>query len=257
MRENVKEDLRLLRELQEIDSALVKKTAAMNAIPKKISSVEQPFKDAQSAYEKNKQKNETLAKKRKDKERSLDDIQEKIKKLKMRTSDIKTNKEYQALLKEIESAEKEQHAAEDEILVLMEALDAAHKELNGYEATVKGEEEKIAVFKKKLREEVEETEKELESLRHRREQLARGIDGELYTLYYKLLETKRGLAVVGTKEEVCLGCNMNIPPQLFVEIKKNERIIQCPQCNRILYAVSSRISEEQSDHPPKGDAVDG
>ena len=251
----MREDMKLLRELQEIDSALVKKTAVINTIPRKVSSVEQPFKDAQSAYEKNKQKYDALAKKRKDKELSLDDTQEKIKKLKMRTSDIKTNKEYQALLKEIESAEKEQRAVEDEILVLMETLDTAQKELKAYEATVKGEEEKIEAFKKKLSEEVEEIEKELETLRHQREHAARDIDGELYALYEKLLETKRGLAVVETREEVCLGCNMNIPPQLFVEIKKNERIIQCPQCSRILYALPPRASEEHPHPPPEGNVV--
>jgi predicted nucleic acid-binding Zn-ribbon protein len=50
-----------------------------------------------------------------------------------------------------------------------------------------------------------------------------------------LIESSGGIAVTEVKEEVCQGCNMNIPPQLYVEIKSNEEIIQCPQCRRILY----------------------
>ncbi len=231
------EDLRRLIELQRIDSSLVNKTDILEAIPKKISSVEQPLKDARAAYEKLKQRCEVIGKKRKEKERLLDDISDKIKKLKARTSEIKTNKEYQALLKEIESAEKEQHSVEDEILSLMETLDASSKDLDIQETKVGAEEEKIETFKKRLQEDALEIEKELDELKHRREGMVKGVEPGLYTLYCQLLETKKGIAVVETKDEVCQGCNMNIPPQLFVEIRKNERLIQCPQCNRILYSI--------------------
>jgi hypothetical protein len=186
-------------------------------------------------YEKAKQRYEAHVKKKKEKEGLLDEINEKIRKLRGRTSEIKTNKEYQAHLKEIEAVETQQRGVEEEVLFLMEAVDTAQRELKGDEGKVKIEEERIEAFKKKLEEEVGETEKELDALKLQREQLVKGIEGELYHLYVQLLETKRGLAVVETRGEVCQGCYMNIPPQLFVEIKKNEKIIQCPQCNRILY----------------------
>jgi predicted nucleic acid-binding Zn-ribbon protein len=54
-----------------------------------------------------------------------------------------------------------------------------------------------------------------------------------------LIESSGGIAVTEVKGEVCQGCNMNIPPQLYVEIKSNEEIIQCPQCHRILYYKST------------------
>lgn len=229
------EDLRFLVELQEIDSAIVNKADIIDAIPRKLSSVEQPLRDAQSVYDKNKLKYEILQKKKRDKEQFLDDVNEKVKKLKSRISEIKTNKEYQAFLKEIESAEKERHAVEDEILSLMEALDAMHNELASQESRIKTEEEKVEAFKKKLQGDIVEVEKELDELKLRRESLLKGIDAEIYKLYSKILKTKKGLAVVEAKDEICRGCNMNIPPQLFVEIKKNEKIIQCPQCSRMLY----------------------
>jgi len=229
------EDLRLLVELQAIDSAILKKTALIDAIPQKVSSSEQSLKDAQSSYEKHKQRCDSLEKKKRDKERFLDEINENIKKLKGRTAEIKTNKEYQAHLKEIEAAEKERLAAEDEVLSLMEAIDAAYKVLKAEEARVVAEKEKVEAFKKETDRKVEELRRELDELKHRREGLVKLVDKEVYGLYFKILETKGGLAVVEARDEVCQGCNMNIPPQLFVEIKRNDRIIQCPQCGRILY----------------------
>ena len=227
--------MKALVEVQGIDSDIAKKVAIMEAIPKKVSSVEQPLREARSLYEKAKQRYEAHVKKKKEKEGLLDEINEKIRKLRGRTSEIKTNKEYQAHLKEIEAVETQQRGVEEEVLFLMEAVDTAQRELKGDEGKVKIEEERIEAFKKKLEEEVGETEKELDELKLQREQLVKDIEGELYHLYVQLLETKRGLAVVETRGEVCQGCYMNIPPQLFVEIKKNEKIIQCPQCNRILY----------------------
>ncbi|HXX80323.1 MAG TPA: C4-type zinc ribbon domain-containing protein [Thermodesulfovibrionales bacterium] len=231
----MREDIKALIEVQKIDSDIAQKAALIEAIPKKVSSVEQPLREARSLYEKAKQRYEAHVKKKKEKEGLLDEIHEKIKKLKGRTLEIKTNKEYQAHLKEIESVEREQRGIEDEVLFLMEAADTVQNELKTDEAKVRSEEEKVEVFKKKLKEEVTETEQEMDVLKLQREQLVRGIEGELYHLYVQLLETKKGLAVVETRDEVCQGCYMNIPPQLFVEIKKNEKIIQCPQCNRILY----------------------
>jgi predicted nucleic acid-binding Zn-ribbon protein len=231
----VREDMKALVEVQGIDTDIVKKAAIIEAIPRKVSSVEQPLREARSLYEKAKQGYEAHVKKKKEKEGLLDEINEKIKKLRGRISEIKTNKEYQAHLKEIESVEKEQRGVEDEVLFLMEAVDSAQRELKTDEIKVKVEEEKIEAFKKKLEEDVAETEKELDALKLQRAQLVKGIEGELYHLYVQLLEKKSGLAVVETRDEICQGCYMNIPPQLFVEIKKNEKIIQCPQCNRILY----------------------
>ncbi len=229
------EDLRLLIELQGIDSVIVRNMEIIDVIPKKISSVEQPLKEAEAAYEKLRIDLETLAKKKKAKDGLLDDVNEKVRKLKARTTEIKTNKEYQALLKEIEAGEKERNAVEDEILMLMESVESCSRVVNEQKGRVRVEEEKREAFKKKLEAEVAEARKELEELRLRREGVVKGLDKDVYSLYFKLLETRRGLAVAEARDEVCQGCNMNMPPQLFVELKKNDRIFQCPQCSRILY----------------------
>jgi predicted nucleic acid-binding Zn-ribbon protein len=231
----VNEQLRLLVELQKLDSRILEKDALIKTIPSRVSIAERPFKDAQARYDGHRERHEEAEKTKRDKERELDDMDERINKLKARTSDIKDNKAYQALLKEIETAEGERSGIEDRILELMESVEEEGRELREAEKALKAEEQKVEEFRKKLQAEVKEAEKELDGLKEKRTALAGQIEDGNYRLYISLLEATRGLAVVEAKEEVCQGCNMNIMPQLFVELKKNEHIIQCPQCRRILY----------------------
>lgn len=228
------EALRLLVGLQDMDSLIIGKAALIEAAPKRISTAQQPLKDAQLSLERHKQRHEAIEKKKREKERLLDEMNDNIRKLKARSTEVKTNKEYQAHLKEIEAAERERIAVEDDILALMEAIESSQKELNAEIARVKEEKEKIEAFEKRLKEDIAEAEKELNKLKHQRDGLVDAIDKDLYSLYMKAFGLKKGSAVAEARDERCMGCNMNIPPQLFVEIKKNERVIQCPQCGRIL-----------------------
>lgn len=232
-------NLELLIKLQKLDSLILNKQSIIDEMPLKISETELPLKEGQAALEKIKQQKDLLGKKKRDKERELDDFNEKIKKLKARTTEIKTNKEYQAQLKEIESAEKELYGLEDKILLIMEEMDASSQDIKLEEGRIKSEKNKLETFKEKLENEISEAEKELVSLKEARKKNVEGINRETYNLYMGLIESSGGLAVTEVKGEVCQGCNMNIPPQLYVEIKSNEEIIQCPQCHRILYYKST------------------
>jgi predicted nucleic acid-binding Zn-ribbon protein len=229
------EQIKCIVELQRIDSNILDRKQMIDVIPSKISKAEQPLKESRMALDKTKQRRSSLEKKKREKEDELDNINEKIKKLKARIAEIKTNKEYQAHLKEIESVEKERYTVEDEILLVMEEIDASSKEIESEEAKLRTEKDKIEAFKKQLEKEMLEAEKELLTLKETRSRIVDDIDKDTYHQYIVLVESCDGVAVTEAKEAICQGCNMNIPPQLFVEIKKNEEIINCPQCRRILY----------------------
>jgi predicted nucleic acid-binding Zn-ribbon protein len=231
----VKEVIKLLMELQEKDSRILQERIFINKVPRRIHEVDEPLKKAKRELDGIKQKAEGLARKRRDKEKVLDDINEKIAKMRSRVSDIKTNKEYQAHLKEIESSEKEVSGVEEEILLIMEDLDHVVKEQSEKEERVNDEIRKIDAFKAELDREVERREKELSLLEGEREALVNSLPTDVYGRYMSLIRSGNGVAVTKARNEICLGCNMNIPPQLFVEIRKNEELIQCPQCRRILY----------------------
>jgi predicted nucleic acid-binding Zn-ribbon protein len=229
------DQLKRLIELQQIDSKMFAISRIIHEFHSKIAEAELPLKEFQAFLLNNKQNRDSLEKKKRDKESRLDEISEKIVKVKARTSEIKTNKEYQALLKEIDSLEKDRSSVEDEILAVMEEIDAASKQSKSEETRFTAGKDKIETSKRILEDEKAEAEKELLSIKETRSTLANAIDREIYDTYAILSEACGGIAVTEAKEEICHGCNMNIPPQLFVEMKKNEDIFYCPQCRIIIY----------------------
>ena len=233
----MKDLLKLLIELQRKDSLILEKRRFIDKVSRLNVGVEEPLKQAKLELDNIKKKSEAVSKKRREKETALSEAQDKTRKMKAHVSDLKTNKEYQAYQKEIEASEKEIFAIEDDILQLMEEVDVVSKEQKEKEAAVNAEVEKINAFRKQLDAEAANHEKELDVLKEERVGIVAGIDPEVYNTYMTLLrDSGDGVAVTTAREELCSGCNMNIPPQLYVEIRKNEEILHCPQCRRILYA---------------------
>jgi uncharacterized protein len=214
---------------------MLEKRRFIDKVPLRISEVDEPFKKARAEWEKMKQKAEAAAKKKKDREKALEDAQEKIGKMRARTSDIKNNKEYQAHLKEIESSEKEIATVEEQILQIMTEIDITQKEQQEFGDNVKREEEKIQGFKKELEADVVRLEQELVQMKEERAGIVAQIDADTYNMYLRLLRNGKGVALARAEENICLGCDMNIPPQLSLEIRKGTELVQCPQCYRILY----------------------
>lgn len=226
-------------QLQQIDSKIRAIQRTIEDVPGKITEVESPLQDSQNVLNRIKQQHEAFEKKKREKERALEDINDKINKLKMRTGEIKTNKEYQALLKEIKAVEDARSSIEDDILSAMEDADTLGKQIKTEEQNYRANKEKVETLKKDIENEKSETEKELLKVQGIREKVIEAVDSEVYDQYFMLLEICGGLAVIEVKDEICQGCNMNIPPQLFVELKKNEEIYNCPQCRRIIFYKNS------------------
>ena len=228
-----------LIQLQQIDSKIRAIQRTIADVPGKITEVESPLQDSQNVLNRIKQQYDAFEKKKREKERALEDINDKINKLKMRTGEIKTNKEYQALLKEIKTVEDDRSSIEDDILSAMEDADTLGKQIKTEEQNYRVNKEKVEALKKDIENEKSETEKELLTVQGIREKVIEAVDSEVYDQYFMLLEICGGLAVIEVKDEICQGCNMNIPPQLFVELKKNEEIYNCPHCRRIIFYKNS------------------
>ena len=236
----MKDLLKLLVDLQQRDSLILEKRRFIDKVPLRIFEVDEPLKKAKLELENIKKKQEAASRKKREKESELSETQEKIRKMKARISDLKTNKEYQAYQKEIEGSEKGISAIEDVILQLMEEIDAVSKEQKEKETAVNAEIQKIDAFKTELDAEVVKNERELAVLKQERTGVVARIAPDIYKTYMTiLLDSGDGVAVTTARNELCSGCDMNIPPQLYVEIRKNQEILQCPQCRRILY-----VSEE-------------
>ena len=203
--------------------------------PKKIEKMEHDIKAMSEKVSKEKEILEEFEKERKGKEKELELEKEKIKKYESRLCEVKTNKEYQALLKEIETAKQTNDKEEEEIIEIMVKAEDLKKDLESTSKLLKEKEKVTEVEKKKLLNEMDSIDKTVIDLKQQRDNLLSVVDKTLRETYSMLISRRGGMAVVNVKNGVCLGCFMNIPPQLFIEVTKNNRLTLCPSCNRIFY----------------------
>lgn len=236
------EQLRLLISLQEIDSTILSIAEEIEILPNKLTKAKAPLKEIQTSFDSDKAEYEKLDKKKKAQYNELEDIQEKIDKLKAKGTEIKTNKEYEAHLKEIKNFEERKYQLEEKILSVMETLDALSKDFKKKEEKLKKAQEHYKQAEKSLEDEKNTLYSKMETYKIKRKDIVRNIEEEIYEKYMTLIKTGGGKAVVQARNEVCLGCNTNIPPQLFNDIKGNKGIYTCYNCNRFLFYSSQPVT---------------
>ncbi len=227
--------LTLLIQLQDIDAKIRARRSEQQHIPVRIAELETRNRTNQAELEKAREALEAAQKAKRDRDLALEEGGQKVEKLKAKSTEIKTNKEYQAILKEIETAEQENKAIEDEILKLMEKIDAAANEIKAAEKRAAEETASIQEDRKKLEEDMAAAETALKAEEHLRNELTPRIERSILAQYERLLVPTNGRVIVEARNESCTGCFMSIPPQLFVNVKRNENINFCPNCHRILY----------------------
>ena len=148
---------------------------------------------------------------------------------------VKTNKEYQSILKEIDEVRKINSGVEDRMLALLESIESAEKsvqakemELSDFLESYREQKESFAVKEKRERQAVE-------ALNEKKAQISAKADPKLITILNDVKKKVRGLAVVPVQQAICTGCHMNIPAQLFNELQRFDEIRFCPHCHRIIY----------------------
>ena len=228
------EQLRLLRDLQDVDLQLKAIEADKERYPMEMKNLDEKLASEKDMSKKKKERIELLEKERRQKEGDLELEQERIKRAQSKLYDIKTNKEYQALLTEIETLKEVDSQREIEILEIMDEIDELKKEYGGVEKALLEMEERIGAEKRQLEESLGKADSALATKKRKRTMITKKLSPELMGLY-RTLKEKRRTAVVSARFGTCQGCNVRIPPQMFNEVQRNEAIIVCPSCNRILY----------------------
>jgi predicted nucleic acid-binding Zn-ribbon protein len=231
----LKEQLELLWELQKIDLNLKGVEEGRDRYPKELKRLDEKHKIETERIQQEKEKIEALEKERRGREGRLVTEQEKVKRAEGRMFEIKTNKEYQALLAEIEMIKASNSREEEEVLRVLEEIDEVKKNLAKREKEVAANLEKIEAEKKRIQEKMALDAEGYKKHMERREILVKQLESKLYRLYSTLKERRRNVSVVRVINETCQGCFLNIPPQLFIEVQRNNALIQCPHCSRILY----------------------
>ncbi len=228
------EELETLCQVQRIDTKIIENERKRAFGPQRIDELEGELAQTNERLTKEKEVIDELEKERRKKEQELESEKAQIKKVETKLHEVKTNKEYQAILKEIEAARSANDKTEEDIIVLMERIEELKKDYQSSHKELTKREKQVAEETKELGKEIKMVEDIVTDLVKEREKLLKDVSKDLKLRYNILIEKRGGVAVVNAKNNTCLGCYMNIPPQLFIEVMKNNRIITCPSCNRIL-----------------------
>ncbi len=231
-----KTDIGTLLKLQQIDIENVKLGAYLQDVPVQIKNLDTKLDE----FTRNVENDENLITELNKKYRTYEsDIQlnvGKIEKSQEKLRSVKTNKEYQSSLKEIDDIKAINSKLEDEMLEFLEQIEAAEQSLNENKQQYSRIVDELEDEKKSLVQAAEQGEKELARLQSERDAVVAALGARLMGIYeYQLKKQGDGIAIVEVKNEVCQGCNMNIPPQMYNELQRDISLKYCPSCERIIY----------------------
>jgi hypothetical protein len=241
----LRDQLEKLVVLQTIDQRVLEMEREKSQIPQSIASLEEELQREEEKLRLSKEGLEKLQKDRRKKEKDLEEEVDKVKKTEARVLEIKTNKEYQAVLKEIDNAKKLNRQREEEILEILEKLEESQKRIAQEERVLEEKRQAMERRVTALRQKESSFEKEMAGSVQQKEQKEKEITPELLSRYRMLAEKRQGIAVARVVQGVCQACNMNLRPQLYIELQKQESLILCPNCNRILFWDNGALKAEK------------
>ncbi|RZB32109.1 MAG: uncharacterized protein SRB1_01728 [Desulfobacteraceae bacterium Eth-SRB1] len=160
---------------------------------------------------------------------------EHIKKSQASLRTIKTNREYQSLLKQIDEFNVKNVRIEDEMLEFLDRMDKAESNIAAKKNEYSMLEDRIMSDKEMIKQETEHGNKRLAQLDMDFNDVSGRITPELLDKYEMVKKQKRGMAIVPVNDAVCGGCNMNIPPQMYNELQRCDSLMFCPNCQRMIY----------------------
>ncbi len=236
----MREQIEVLVKLQQIETETVQIKSALNDVSKRLEDLDSEVKIFEQTIEEQEHIINDLKKQYRDYESNIQLNLEKEQKVQAKLRSVKNNKEYQALLKEIEDVRGKNSEIEDKMIEFLDQMDITEKII----ATKK--DEYINIFehakseKESIKQNAEARKKRLAELDMESAEVSRLVDPEFLKRYLIIKEQDPGeLAVVPVKDAVCHGCNVNIPPQLYNELFRCDSLRFCPNCQRIIYIKDS------------------
>ena len=221
--------------LQKLDDEIVEHRKQLADIPVQIDSEFKELEDKKKILSIAKEEIDTLQKNRKAIESEVQGENDHMAKAKTKLPAVKTNKEYTAILSEVDAIKKKVEGLEDKELEIMEVLEDKQKGLPAIEKKCKEEDSHFQEYKTKKADELDRVTKEMNPLLAKRETVKSQIDTVIFQRYEKVAKSRGGKAVVSLQENICQGCFQQILPQMVINVKVGESIHQCSSCLCFLY----------------------
>lgn len=227
-------NLKTLDELQEIDLKLDGVANAREALMAEIAELDRTVTAARQELLLRQEEQAVLEDEKASLEVTLTAEAENIVRSDARLKEIKTQKEYQAVSKEISMARKMKTELEDQLLQKIGQIEELRGEIAEREGNLAQLEENVSSQQAEVQGKIDALEKDVAGDRTSREEKVRSLPANIVKRYGTLRELRRGIAVVEARDGNCLGCNMNLPPQLYNTLFRGNELITCPHCQRIL-----------------------
>jgi predicted nucleic acid-binding Zn-ribbon protein len=227
-------DLEKLVELHRTETELKHVDAELAEIPKKRKEIEERLARDRAHLDAAKAALDASQKARKQSEAAVQDLETKRSKYKGQLMEVKTNKEYTAMLHEIEGVEREIKSREDLILEEMEKAETLAAAVKREEADFKAVEAESRKAAAELDAAMARLQASAERLRGERDGVAASLPDETRELYARVAR-QRGSGLAEARDGMCQACHVRMRVQIWVEVRKNEQLFQCESCSRIYF----------------------
>jgi len=224
----------LLLKLQKLDDEIDAMRNEEESIPVTKQELEEGLESLKQKVQEAKDNSIEFAKKRKELEVELDSMNEKKNKFKTQLFQVKSNREYEALQHEIAALDEKGSGIEDQILGILDQAEAATAVIKQAETRLEEDIAKARAEQAKLDESLKKLRSDIAIKLDERTRLLVDADEALIKRYERIRESKDGLAVTSVENGACGGCFRHIPPQEMQNLKRDERIIICEGCGRII-----------------------
>ncbi len=230
-------ELSTLIRLQGIDLEIRKLGLEKVELPERLNALKELMDEKNAVIAELKDKLADLRTRKTEVEDELELEAERLKKSQQKMSAVKNPREYQALSKEIEEIKKSNKVREDEILQLEEEIGELKKQVKEKSREIEKLKKEAAAEEKSIVRAEKKIDKKIAALTRDRDEAAKEVRPDLMARYRFLAEKRAGIVVAAVEEGICCECNMNIPPQMYNELLRDEKLLFCPSCQRIIYAL--------------------
>lgn len=226
--------LRLVR-LQEIMNEVEGLQERIAAIPAEVARFEKELIAAQKDVEAERARVQDVNKDRRRLEMELMGVETKITRYQAQLLDVKTNKEYQAMLHEIDACKAERAALDERILLEMEESEKRHAAVRSMDEKLERRRRETADGKARLDAEIQELNRRIETLEAERRRIAGTVAPLFLEPFLKVARQRKGRALVAVRDERCGGCHVRVMPKLIQQVRRATGLIACDSCKRFLY----------------------
>jgi predicted nucleic acid-binding Zn-ribbon protein len=178
---------------------------------------------------------ESLRKEYRDGESEVQMVESQITKSQEKLGAVKTNKEYQSTLKEIDDLKAKASLIEDQMLETLDRIESTENQEREDRADLAEVKIQVEEQRAQIRQQCEQQKDMLASRLKERDSVLDRLDSSTQAHYYRVKRQGRGTAIAAVVDAVCQVCRMNIPPQLFNELMRMDSLFLCPNCQRIIY----------------------